>query len=230
MNPDLQLLAQLDELDRKLSSCAADITKRREAQAALESGHTQACTALAAAKAEVERVKAEERATQRKLDDLAKSRASALKVLESGLGSTSAAERQLERCDQLIDETESAMLELLEAQDRAASALVRATGAEAEAQRALSQGQAEIPRAIEQLEAQSALARAEHTKLHGQLATDLRSRYDGFRSRGRYAVARIHSGGCDACSYTVQPQMIADLQRGRMVTCQGCHRWLIPGR
>jgi predicted nucleic acid-binding Zn-ribbon protein len=176
----------------------------------------------------MERQKTEERTQQRRLDELGASRKAALRVLETGVGNADAAQRQLERCDQLIDESESAMLEVLEAQDGAQRALAQATEQLERAQKELAQGQARLPSVITRAEGEVATLRAERETWYQKLPGELRSRYDGFRARGRYAVARIKSGGCEACGYSVQPQMLLDLQRGRLVVCHGCHRWFSP--
>jgi predicted nucleic acid-binding Zn-ribbon protein len=224
---ELVLLEQVDGLDKQLARLAAEISGAKDQLAALAAAVEQATGALAVARGEVDRQKSEERSQQRRLDELAASRKAALRVLETGVGNADAAQRQLERCDQLIDEAESNMLEVLEAQDTANRALGHATEHLAQAQRELAQGQDRLPAVIGRAEEETASLRAQRDSEYQKLPTELRARYDGFRARGRYAMARIKSGGCEACGYAVQPQMLLDLQRGRLVTCHGCHRWLI---
>lgn len=228
MNDELEQIEQLDVLDREIDRLSTEIAKSNARLSALDSALDSATTALAEARSAVEHHKTEERATQRKLDDLATNRKSALRVLETGIGSADAAQRQLERCDVLIDETESAMLAVLEAQDKAAATSAQATAALALAKADATRGHAEIPATIARAETDRAALRTQREGCHGKLASDLRSRYDDFRARNRFATTRIQSGGCNTCGYTVQLQMLADLQRGRLVTCQGCHRWLLP--
>jgi predicted nucleic acid-binding Zn-ribbon protein len=228
VNDDLTLLEQVDALDRKLAKLAAEIAAANEQLATLERALVAAQTAQTEAQAEVDRQKAEERATQRRLDELATSRKAALRVLETGVGNAEAAQRQLERCDELIDETESAMLEVLEAQDRAGRALEQAKAAAATALAQATRGRTELPAAVAAAQAEQATLGTEREARHKELHPEIRTRYDGFRARGRYALARIKSGGCEACGIAVQPQMVADLGRGRLVACHGCHRWLLP--
>ena len=117
MNDELERLTALDALDREIERYRADrlrrtarVTGAHQATEATRRTHTEAEAALATNRTE-------ERALQRRLEELRNSRAAAMRVLTTGIGNPEAAERQLENCNGLIDETETRMLELFEVQD-----------------------------------------------------------------------------------------------------------------
>lgn len=228
MNPQLVLLETLDGLDRELKRVEGERQRLDTRIADLREGEARARAALDAARAALEGNRAEERTASRRLEELRASRTSALRVLETGAGNAEAAQRQLERCDGLIDQAETELLELLEAQDQrtkevaaAEAALTAATGA-----RVAEEGAQPAQRAV--LDQQHAAAAGQRGGVHSQLDRELRDRYDDFRARGRWAVAKVRGNACEACSRAVQPQMVADVRTNhRLVTCHGCHRWLV---
>lgn len=220
-------LQQLDAIDREIARIDAAAERGRQdlddARAALEQRRQDREAAAAALGAN----QTEERAGTRRMEDLRRSRESALRILESGAGSAEAAERQLERCDALIDEAETAQLELMEAQDGLVAALASADAALAAARGKAEQLERDVPERIRELEAAKAEQVGGRGPVASRLPRDVGERYAGFRQRGRWAVARVRDKTCEACARAVQPQMIADIQRGRLVECHGCHRWLV---
>lgn len=221
------LLEQLDRADRELHRIAADRAKLAARLAERDKASTDAVSAAKAAHAELEKNRTEERAVNRRLEDLRNSRGAALKVLESGIGNAEAAERQLAKCDGLIDEAETSVLEALERQDGLVRVLTAAEARVAESAAALEAERQAQPALLEALERDEAKATAERTHVARSVPADLRGRYDSFRERGRWAVARIREGACEACSRAVQPQMVVDLRHDKVVACHGCHRWLV---
>lgn len=228
MNEDVAQLDQTDRLERELARIDAELAKLAARRADGEAAVVRLTAERDAAKAALDANKTEERAAQRRVDELQNNRKSAIRILESGAGSADAAQRQVERCDALIDEGETAVLGLLEAQDTLTSALASANRLLASATTTAALNASEIPPKIVQLEGDREVTRHQRDQSLAQLPSDLRTRYEAFRGRGRYAVARIVGGSCDACSMAVQPQMMADLWKGKIVACHGCHRWLIP--
>jgi uncharacterized protein len=224
----LEQLEQLDTIDREIARIEAAADRARQELADARSELERRKQARAEAAAALEANRGEERAGTRRLEDLRGSRASALRILETGAGSAEAAQRQLERCDGLIDEGETAQLELLEAQDGLAATLDSAESALGAAEAHTAKLEAEVPGRIQEHEAAVSVQVAARAPVADRLPRDIAERYRSFRQRGRWAVARIRDKTCESCAMTVQPQMIADLRRGRLVACHGCHRWLIP--
>lgn len=228
MNEDVAQLDLTDRLDRELARIESDLNKLGARRTDGEAAVVRLTAERDAAKAALEANKTEERAAQRRVDEAQNNRKSALRILETGAGSADAAQRQLERCDALIDEGETTVLSLLEAQDKLVAALASATRLRDDAKQKAAFDATDIPPKIVQLEGDREVTRHQREQAFAGLLPDLRSRYEAFRGRGRYAVARVIGGSCDACSMQVQPQMLADLWKGKVVACHGCHRWLIP--
>ena len=228
MNEDVAKLDQTDRLDRELARIESDLLKLATRSTDGMAAVVRLAAERDAAKDALEANKAEERAAQRRVDDAQNNRKSALRILETGAGSADAAQRQLERCDALIDEGETAVLSLLEAQDALVAGLARVTRLLDDAKQKAAFDETDIPPKVVALEGDREVTRHQRDRSFASLPNDLRGRYEAFRGRSRYAVARIVGGACDACSIAVQPQMMADLWKGKVVACHGCHRWLVP--
>ena len=226
MNDELQRLVALDTIDRAIEKHRADRAQREAQVSGARKATEEAQAATVAARAALDANRTEERAEQRHLDELRGSRAAAMKVLTTGIGNPEAAQRQLDRCDGLIDLAETRMLEILERQDAFVANLAKATAALDRAQGAQAEISDAAPRAIAELDAAIAALEAKRPALLDGLPRELRSRYDSFRVRGRHAVAHVRGNACEECSMEVQPQHLADLKRGRLEPCRGCHRWL----
>lgn len=227
MNADAAALERVDRLDRELTRVKAELAK---IAARLEQRKTEADKARAAyeqARAALEANRTEERTANRRIEELRSSREAALRVLNTGVGNAEAAQRQLERCDALIDEAETGALELLEQQDTLAAAAAAAERAEATATAALRDDERTAPEQSGALEREHDALTAQRAEAAAALNSELRPRYEGFRERGRYAVSKVSGGSCVACSMAVQAQMLADLRNDKLVTCHGCHRWLL---
>ncbi len=227
MSDELQRLDRVDTLDRDQQRYTTDAERLRSALKEAEEAVTAAGARVAEAEATFEANRAEERNTQRRLDELKAKHASAMRVLETGIGNAEAAERQRVSCAELLDQAETSMLETLEAQD-AARAKVEAAKAELARVRAvLATANTELPPRITELSASAARVQAELEGALAELPSDLRTRYRGLREKGRWPVARVREGSCDACRMTVPSQSQLELKRGKLVSCHGCHRWLL---
>lgn len=216
----------LDAIDREIEKHRAVRARRLSESSDTHAALQKVQGAAADARAALDRNRADERAEQRHLEELRASRASALRVLTTGVGNPEAAQRQLERCDALIDQVETRMLEILELQDALVADVHRATESLDRAETAGRTADDTVPRAVAELDAAVADLDGQRPALLDALPRDVRARYESFRGRGRHAVAHVRNGACEECRMEVQSQHMADLKRGRMEPCHGCHRWL----
>ncbi len=228
MHEDLQHLDRLDTLDREHWKRESRIHQLRSELA--ETGATLAArqAALAQAEAALEANRVDEKAVQRKLTEYRGNRASATRLLETGMGDPEAAQRQVDRCDELIDDAETSVLELLQSRDGLTSTRDAAAAEVAETRDRVETLKRDVPAEVATLEGEMAGLVADRSTVFEALPRDIKSRYDGWRARRKWAVARIVRGACDACRMEVQSQHLSDLKRGLIVPCRGCHRWLIP--
>lgn len=226
MNDEQVALERLDALDRDIARIEGEIAAAAKRLADADAALTAATAAHVEARGRLDASRTDERANQRRIDEFRASRASATRILETGAGNADAAQRQLDRCDALIDEAETAMLELLERQDAIQAEVTRAEAALARATEVRTAAAAEVPVKRAALDAELAERTGQRAPAFEALPAELRNRYADFRARNRWAVAKVRDNACEACAMAVQPQMVVDLRRDRLVTCHGCHRWL----
>lgn len=216
---DTTKLARLDDLRRARQRLEADGRAVDDAQAHLDEVNAALAT-----------LRKEERHHDDELRRLAGLKSSAENALAQGHGDPAGAERQIQRCNDLIDEHETAQLELYERRDTLESQHDEAAIALETAQAALTADRERLEpnidawnRAIADIETERATHRA-------ALAADIRSQYDDLVARKKFALAALSGDACTACHTVVPLQRGADVRQGRMVMCSGCARWLYaPG-
>lgn len=228
MHPDLERLSRIDAIDRerrRLSArVEAETTAHREATEAVERAERALRDLQQQRQAGVD----EERELSRKLHRYRDRRTSALRVLESGQGDPDAAQRQLDQCDAIIDETETAVLELLERQDALSGSLEAAEAALSATRDHLEALANALPATLEGLRAELAEREDERQRELAALDASTADRYERLVARRGTAVARVEGGACSACRRVIQAQHLADLRRGLIQPCHSCNRWLIP--
>ena len=106
MNEELKTLGIVGALDRTLRGLERKAQKARDVLAAMESAHASAVAALDARKAEHKALRNAEKAAERKMTLYRQRRQSAVHALENGLGDTDAAQRQIDQCGSILDETQ----------------------------------------------------------------------------------------------------------------------------
>lgn len=229
MHPDLERLAQLSELDLELERVAKEVAVARGWLGDAAAAVAEATRERDVLRAAIADNAAEDRAAQRKLDDYRAKKAGALRMLETGMGSPEAAERQMTQCDAIIDETETALLLLMERNDALRRDLEFAEQALAKATLARDEAERQAPGRIGVAEREHDRLAKRRDAVRSELPADLRGRYDTLRSgKKKNTVARIADGTCSACQMVVGVQQIADIKRGLIAPCRGCGRWLVP--
>ena len=227
MHEDLERLAVVDELDRRSHTTRRRRDKARDAVAEAARAITDAEASKASAASSLAENKTTERALQRRLDEGRRHQGNALRLLETGQGDPEGAQRQLDKSTALIDELETELLEVLEVQDTRQAAL---SAASATLEHATAK-HAELAGALPAIEAEAEAALSADAEarqpVFAQLPGEVQTRYDSFRAKGRWAVATIDKGACNACYQVVQQQHISDIRRGIVKPCMGCHRWLV---
>lgn len=228
MHQDLVLLAEVDRTDRV-------IDRIRKDKAAADASVVDARAAVKAAHAELERLTAELEATekeqrenQRTLEKYEARKQSAERVLEGGGGDPEAAQRQLESVTQILDDLETRLLEGMERTETLTESIQAASGEVEAAKQALTAAEEQHPQTITALKAEYATVTGEREAAYSELDRSLQSKYDAVRQRKGHAVTRIENDSCRSCHRAVGAQHVTDLQRGLVIPCRGCGRWLIP--
>jgi uncharacterized protein len=227
MHPTLNILHEVGQYDDSLRHIGAE---RRRIAGRLETAQGKEVQAKAAVDDVDQKLRAaqdRERTLARDIAQYTRSRKSALNVLEGGGGDPEAAQRQLSRCDGMIDEAETETLELMEQRDGlevdrdAALTILAARTRDREAEQA--RGEA---RCVELDVEESRLSERRTTAILG-LDKDAHRRYHDLMRRKGTAVAKIEKETCTACNTKMPGQQIADIRRGLIAPCRQCARWLV---
>lgn len=228
MHEELATLDAVAQHDRELRDLARRIEKAQGVLADMQAAHA-AAEALHTERTQAHReLRRAEKAAERKIGLYKQRRQSAIHVLENGLGDTDAAQRQIDQCENILDETETEVLELLEQQETLEALIAEALAGRDEAAATLAEVEQTVPADVAALEAETSTVRAARELEFAKLDPSIQARYTALAARKRVAVVRIERGSCSACQRVVQPQHLADLKRGRVIPCYGCHRWLVP--
>lgn len=229
MHADLTLLVALDAADEHVSDLERRLAAARARPAEGRAARDAAAEAARAARAAWEAARDEERALNRKLAEYETRRQGAVRALETGAGSPEAAERQLAQVREILDQTETGILEAMERQAELAPPRDAAQAALAAAEAKLAEIEAAAPGEIATLETELRLAVGARDVARGPVSTHLLAAYDGLRIRKRRPVTLIHKDTCKACNTLVSAQRIADAARGSaLINCHNCGRFLVP--
>ncbi len=227
MHVDLEQLTQIAVLDRRLQQLDTAIKKDEKRRVDAEQHAQKTGAHLKSKQDALAGTKRDEHAHQRKLHLYRDRRASAIRILESGVGDFTAAERQVSQCDEILDDTETLLLEALEEHDTLDEDIEQAAAGVADADQGLGVVVEETKAAIARCNAEWREIVAEREVLWTALDREFHAKYENLLRRKKYAVAPIYQGACAGCQRVVQRQEVADLKRGLMKTCRGCHRWLV---
>jgi predicted nucleic acid-binding Zn-ribbon protein len=227
MNEDLAKLTAIAVLDRRLQALDASIKKHQKRLDDSKQRVQKVETDLQSKREALTALKNEERSLQRKLHLYRDRRNSAIRILESGVGDFTAAERQVAQCDDILDNTETLLLEALETHDALDEDIEQREAALVDAQAGLTVVTAESTSTIDACNAEWREIVAKREVDWATLEREFHHKYENLLRRKKYAVAPIYQGACHGCQRVIQRQEAADVKRGLLMTCRGCHRWLV---
>lgn len=228
MNPELERLSRLADLDDAITARERELEAARAAAPEARARAAQAEVARAAIAAELAAHAAKERAGEREIELYRTRLARAVQALETGAGDAAAAERQRVQCVEILDRLETELLELLEARDGIAGRLAAADEALAARRAEISAAEVATAPAVDAATAALVELRAERDALRPAIEAHELARYDQLRGRGRRPVSAIVDKACKACRRGLIPHQLHELARGRLERCGGCGRWLLP--
>ncbi len=211
-----------DQLQLERKTCALDRSKALAHKASTDD-------ALQACRAALEAVKSEEHRVMRRLDSYRNKVKTTRTMIDTGKAPDyRLAERQLHACTEIVDELETAALELMEARDEAEQALAAAEQAfdtaQGDARRAVEHERNRVPR----IDAELADLETARPELRAALSASERGAFDVLRARGRSAVATMRDGACTACNYGAPSQVVNEINGAvRVHRCRNCGRFLV---
>ncbi len=228
MHPDLETLMVLDSQDRQLQALSREEQRwKRILHEAVQRAQRED-EAREAARRAMRENQQRQATLERRITELEQRRCSTLRALDAGLAEPTVAEEQIRAIAALLDTLETELLERMEAQPALEEALAEADGRAREAASFLdAQRAAHGPKMDELRKRREALLPERRATLE-QLDPHLAQRYEALLARKDRAVAPIENGACSCCQMVVRQQIVTDLKRGRIHTCGGCGRWLLP--
>ena len=227
MHPDLERLGRVHELDRQLRKLDEGARKQRAILIDSKAAMQRLAEQFDDLNRQVSASKTTEHEAQRKAKRYQDRRSSAQRMLDQGMGDPDAAQRQVEQCNEILDELDTDLLEQMECQDaldaqHASNAAARQATQDVQEAAAVS-----VPKILADLSTKRAKVQSERDGTYAPLENDLKYKYEQLVVKKRTAVAILEKGVCSSCQIVVQNQQISDLKRGLIKPCRGCHRWLI---
>jgi predicted nucleic acid-binding Zn-ribbon protein len=212
---------------------AMDLNRQRRAQferALVKGGEKiaefKASDAALAAEDQVQL--AEERRLNRHLQDYTQRRDRTRSMIEEGRAPDfQAAERQLEQCAAIVNETEDSLLGVLDAREQLAARRAAVQIETKLAEKAQVELTARRDREAPVLDAEHSTLLARRPPLLKAVPVFHHQRYSDLRKRNRDVLALVEGGCCSACRIQVSPQVAIEVTTGKRVhNCRGCDRYL----
>jgi predicted nucleic acid-binding Zn-ribbon protein len=229
LHPELLQIAKTAELDHELAGLAASIKKQHHMHATAKNAVETKQNELDGVEAKIAHSRKQELTLQTDIEKLQRRRKSAHRVLDGTAegGDPEAAQRQLEQCDDLLDDRETQVLENLEQRDSFEQERTQVQAQLQERQQLLTDLEVSVPVEDTRLKAIYNKQHSEREQSFKLLPKELQKRYTSVRRRRGSAVAEILKGSCSACHFSVAQQHRSDLLRGLIIPCKSCGRWLL---
>ncbi len=223
----LDLVLPIARAELRLTAARQALHHLERLEARADEGAEAAARVASAAEAHHAATRSALRGVETELARYQQQREAAQRALEVGAGGE-AALRQVETCAARIDTLELEALEAMDAVEASAAALAAAREAHVAASAAASRLRDDHDPQRRHHEAVATEAGAAAGEAAKALPRDLLTQLHAILRRHRPATALLESGACAACHRRAALQHVADLRQGRVVTCDGCGRWLVP--
>ena len=230
MNPDLQLLVHLQELDLGAERQRRRIGDMPQLQEALDARLTERTGAVEAVKARIAASQAARRDVERDLATV-QARLSKFKnqLMEVKTNKEyQAMQREMAVAEQEISDQETRLLERMEEADALAAELKAAEVSLRAEQVEVEQARKALDTERQQLEQDLQRTTAERAALAGQVSSEALAAFDRIaRSRKGVALAEARDGICTVCHVRLRPQVFNETRRNEaIIQCDSCSRIL----
>lgn len=230
MNPELEKLITLQELDMKIRDLEEEIATAPQKRAELERQFREFAAEYLEKQERLEASRRQHRQLELDLQDaqlrLEKYKSDLMRVRNQT--EYAAALREIDMAKKLIGALETQILELLETIE-GLEREIRERTPEIEARRQhFDVLLAECATAVERLTEELNRIRQQREELAQTIRPDLLARYTRLMElRDGIALAEVRDGSCTACHMTIRPQVYADVRKGQeILTCDNCSRIL----
>jgi predicted nucleic acid-binding Zn-ribbon protein len=213
---------QLEDLDERLAAGPRRVSARASMLQAAEAARAAAQDDLTKARMTADQKQLQLRTSEGKIRDL-EGKLNACKTNREYqlLGEQIAADRMA------LKVLEDEILEALERVDALKPGIPAADVAVESARRQLAEIKAAAEVEAGQLEGEMARVRSELEAVRGELAADVREKYERVvKHKGADGMAAADGQTCGGCFQQITGNMVSELLLGRVVTCRGCGRLL----
>lgn len=227
MQTELDLLLPVARADEALVDLKERIgrTEARVAEvAAVATALEQRGSAI---EVELMGLRREERKHQEALRKAESLRKAAIDALAHGIGDPAAADKQANRCAEIIDQSETAILEVLGTKDALDSETARITADLAEARGNHARVVGETAPQLQSWRNEIITREQQRSRALEGVPPHLLAAYQDLKRTKGLVFARIDRDACTSCSRVVPVQRRLDLRTGRVIACEGCGRWLV---
>jgi len=230
---ELQLLIELQQVERKIQALSDQQARAPEQLAALEELARSAEAGRDRQREMVENARKARRRVELEVEELEQRARKSRERLGSVKTNKEyqALLKEIEDLQGLIREREDQILEQMETVERHRSLLEEGERAAEEARQRLTSEGAEIEAERARADSQMEVLRRQQEALNPQIPADLLQTYRVLRAhRSGTAVAPVVQGACQMCHMNLPPQVFIDLQKDEHVlhcpTCQRIIYWV----
>lgn len=230
LHPDLVAISNVWQPDAAMDALRAEHEALSSAVKRAIEAKAAANAAQLAAQAAVDQLRTEQRANTRDLEEYVQKRKSTQKMINEGTAPDyAAAERQLAKCSEIVDQLETAALELMEREDTTRAALLAAEEAVTTTTRTLAEARAALASRDAPIRAELAALLPRRDAALAELHPDLRAPYAELRRKKKRALVNTVDGVCQNCQMRVPANKVNEVALGRALhVCPGCNGWLLP--
>jgi len=168
------------------------------------------------------------KALQRRLDQYTRTVKTTRDLIDSGRAPDfQMAVRQLQQCEQIVDELETELLELFESIEASEASLNTAQQCASEAGEARKRAEQRASDQMTPLSTQLDAASEQISLRRQDVPLDLLEWYDRLRADERVPISEIREQACSACRIQPPNQMLREIRNGKRVhRCRNCSRFL----
>lgn len=229
LHPDVLAVQRVARLDTRIDEAIATIR-------ALEDGIRVAVERVKAGRAERERldeeiaaVRAEEEVKEQRIASYARKRDRTRDLIDTGRAPDFlVAQRQLQQCSDIVDETELELLELMEQREA-----LEAERGRVQDQLAIDEGRwkaARTRRDAERppLEAEVRTLRPAREGAWAELPADLHGAYESLRRKEQPVLVTLRDGVCSHCHISARAQTVIEVTQQKAAhRCRGCSAFIL---
>ena len=228
MQETLQLLIELQEIERKVQALAEQKARAPKQIAALEEEEKETGATLVEKQQMLESVQKSHRDLEREVEDFeGRKAASKQKLIEVKSNKEyQATLKEIDDIEMLVREREDQIIERMETAESLEKEIKEQERLVTEARERLKREGTQLDQEAKKADKLIASLEEQKEQLKPRIPGDLLKKYQFIRAnRGGVALAPVNRGACQVCHMNLPPQIFIDLQRNeKMMYCPNCQR------